>query len=345
MSPVPEAGVGGHQDRADPGDGEEEVDPLRAVVEPQADLVAGGDAERDEPPRRLVDPAREVREGLARRSECERFAVAPPCRRAGRKLPDRGPAVPALEVARRKCVRRRRTTLFDSAFHRSRSSRFVRSIGRRRAGKRDWGEVCKPRPARVPALRPPLRTRPPRPAPAVAAARVPALASRNDRATRDGRTFCYSPRPARTWMTRACPVPSSPPTATSSSPPTATSGRIDPKFRDRAPVMVHDEKRGDVFRIEGSEQRIPLSLVSAAGKAPEELTPLGARFEKAPPRRAGTPTHGSKRNRTRTGSPPSSSTLRSAWRSAISRILSSSRPAWRPTTGGWSSSASLTPTG
>ena len=63
-------------------------------------------------------------------------------------------------------------------------------------------------------------------------------------------------------------------------PPDCYVGRIDPKFRDRAPVMVHDEKRGDVFRIEGSEQRIPLSLVSAAGKPPEELTPLGAKFEK-----------------------------------------------------------------
>ena len=63
-------------------------------------------------------------------------------------------------------------------------------------------------------------------------------------------------------------------------PPDCYIGRIDPKFRDRAPVMVHDEKRGDVFRIEGSEQRIPLSLVSAAGKPPEELTPLGAKFEK-----------------------------------------------------------------
>ena len=63
-------------------------------------------------------------------------------------------------------------------------------------------------------------------------------------------------------------------------PPDCYAGRIDPKYRDRAPVMIHDEKRGDVFRIEGSEQRIPLALVSAAGKSPEELSPKGAKFEK-----------------------------------------------------------------
>ena len=63
-------------------------------------------------------------------------------------------------------------------------------------------------------------------------------------------------------------------------PPDCYVDRIDPKYRDRAPVMVHDEKRGDVFRIEGSTQRIPLALVSAAGKSPEELSPRGAKFEK-----------------------------------------------------------------
>ena len=52
-----------------------------------------------------------------------------------------------------------------------------------------------------------------------------------------------------------------------SEPPNTYIERIDPKFKDRAPVMVHDERRGDVFRVEGSKQPIPMALVSAAGEA------------------------------------------------------------------------------
>jgi predicted TIM-barrel fold metal-dependent hydrolase len=63
-------------------------------------------------------------------------------------------------------------------------------------------------------------------------------------------------------------------------PPDCYTARIDAKFRDRAPRMVHDERKGDVFLVEGSRSPIPLSLVSAAGKAPEELSPLGAVFDK-----------------------------------------------------------------
>ena len=56
--------------------------------------------------------------------------------------------------------------------------------------------------------------------------------------------------------------------------------RIAKKYKDSAPHLVRDEKRGDVFRIEGSQQSIPLSLVSAAGKKPEELSARGATWEK-----------------------------------------------------------------
>ena len=65
-----------------------------------------------------------------------------------------------------------------------------------------------------------------------------------------------------------------------SEPPNCYIDNIDPKFRDRAPRLEHDERRGDVFRVEGSKQPIPMSLVSAAGKSPEELSPKGAVFEK-----------------------------------------------------------------
>lgn len=53
---------------------------------------------------------------------------------------------------------------------------------------------------------------------------------------------------------------------------------IEPKFRDRAPRMVYDEKRGDIFEIEGSQTPIPMSLICAAGKAPEDIRLKGVRF-------------------------------------------------------------------
>ena len=56
--------------------------------------------------------------------------------------------------------------------------------------------------------------------------------------------------------------------------------RIDKKFKSRAPVMVRDDRRGDIFVVEGSKNPIPLALISAAGKAPEELSPRGAVWEK-----------------------------------------------------------------
>lgn len=55
---------------------------------------------------------------------------------------------------------------------------------------------------------------------------------------------------------------------------------IDRKYKDRAPRMIHDEKRGHVFQVEGSKIPIPLSLISAAGKPPETLSAKGAVFEK-----------------------------------------------------------------
>lgn len=63
-------------------------------------------------------------------------------------------------------------------------------------------------------------------------------------------------------------------------PPNCYVDYIDPKYRDRAPRMVHDEKRGDIYRVEGSKVPIPLSLISAAGKTAEELSFHGAVFEK-----------------------------------------------------------------
>ncbi|MEE8475129.1 MAG: amidohydrolase family protein [Myxococcota bacterium] len=54
---------------------------------------------------------------------------------------------------------------------------------------------------------------------------------------------------------------------------------IDPKWRDKAPRMVRDDKAGDVFVIDGIKRPIPMGLVAAAGKPPEEIRLQGVRFE------------------------------------------------------------------
>jgi predicted TIM-barrel fold metal-dependent hydrolase len=55
--------------------------------------------------------------------------------------------------------------------------------------------------------------------------------------------------------------------------------RIDRRFRDRAPHVVHDAKRGDLFVIDGMDKPIPMGLIAAAGKPAEELRMFGARME------------------------------------------------------------------
>jgi predicted TIM-barrel fold metal-dependent hydrolase len=62
-------------------------------------------------------------------------------------------------------------------------------------------------------------------------------------------------------------------------PPNTYIDFIDPKFRDRAPHLVHDERKGDLFMIEGMSRPIPMGLIAAAGKPAEELTLLGIKFE------------------------------------------------------------------
>ena len=49
-------------------------------------------------------------------------------------------------------------------------------------------------------------------------------------------------------------------------PPGTYVDRIDRRFRDRAPHIVRDPKRGDVFVVDGMAKSIPMGLVAAAGK-------------------------------------------------------------------------------
>ncbi|HUG36856.1 MAG TPA: amidohydrolase family protein [Candidatus Limnocylindrales bacterium] len=62
-------------------------------------------------------------------------------------------------------------------------------------------------------------------------------------------------------------------------PPGTYVDRIDKTFRDRAPHVVRDEKRGDLFVIDGMDKPIPMGLIAAAGKPADELQMFGTRFE------------------------------------------------------------------
>ena len=55
---------------------------------------------------------------------------------------------------------------------------------------------------------------------------------------------------------------------------------IDPAFRDRAPRLVDGgEKLGEVFMVDGMSRPLSLSTAAAAGKRPEEIRSMGARFD------------------------------------------------------------------
>src|SRR3984893_5045950 len=62
-------------------------------------------------------------------------------------------------------------------------------------------------------------------------------------------------------------------------PPDTYTARIDARFKDRAPPLVHDPRRGDLLLTDGIDKPIPMGLIAAAGKPAEELTMFGARFE------------------------------------------------------------------
>ena len=62
-------------------------------------------------------------------------------------------------------------------------------------------------------------------------------------------------------------------------PPGTYIDRIDKKYKDSAPRLVHDEKKGDLFVIDGLKHPVPMGLVAAAGKKAEELTAFGVKFE------------------------------------------------------------------
>jgi predicted TIM-barrel fold metal-dependent hydrolase len=54
---------------------------------------------------------------------------------------------------------------------------------------------------------------------------------------------------------------------------------IDAKWRDAAPRMRFHETLGDAFFVEGLPTPVPMGLVAAAGKPPEEIRAIGVRFD------------------------------------------------------------------
>jgi predicted TIM-barrel fold metal-dependent hydrolase len=54
---------------------------------------------------------------------------------------------------------------------------------------------------------------------------------------------------------------------------------IESNWRDAAPRMRFHEKLGDAFFVDGLATPIPMGLVAAAGKRPEEIRLLGVRFD------------------------------------------------------------------
>jgi len=62
-------------------------------------------------------------------------------------------------------------------------------------------------------------------------------------------------------------------------PPGTYVDRIDKKFKDIAPRMERSEQLGDIFVIDGLSTPVPMGLVAAAGKRPEDLRISGVKFE------------------------------------------------------------------
>jgi uncharacterized protein len=59
-------------------------------------------------------------------------------------------------------------------------------------------------------------------------------------------------------------------------PPDTYSARIDRKYKETAPHVIWDEKRGDTYVVEGMKETVPMGLIAAAGKSAEELAGAAA---------------------------------------------------------------------
>ena len=67
-------------------------------------------------------------------------------------------------------------------------------------------------------------------------------------------------------------------------PPDTYTSRIGKHSKDQAPHMVRHDPMRDLFVIDGMNAPVPMGLVAAVGKPPEEVTIGGANFEDLHPR-------------------------------------------------------------
>jgi len=65
--------------------------------------------------------------------------------------------------------------------------------------------------------------------------------------------------------------------------PRETYEDIDPRFRDRRPVFVDHEGLGPCFQIPGLAMPVPLSMINAAGRAPEDIQNFKLRWDDLEP--------------------------------------------------------------
>jgi predicted TIM-barrel fold metal-dependent hydrolase len=65
-------------------------------------------------------------------------------------------------------------------------------------------------------------------------------------------------------------------------PPNCYIDRIDPKFRDIAPHVVNDPKKGDIYVIDQLTGTVPMGLIAAAGVDPAKMRIEGSRFQDLP---------------------------------------------------------------
>ena len=62
-------------------------------------------------------------------------------------------------------------------------------------------------------------------------------------------------------------------------PPDVYVARVDAKYRDRAPHLVRNGERGDMFVMGDPLPPIPVGLIAAAGKDPAEIRVEGVKWE------------------------------------------------------------------
>jgi hypothetical protein len=65
--------------------------------------------------------------------------------------------------------------------------------------------------------------------------------------------------------------------------PEGTYDDIDPRFRDQRPIFVKHEALGPCFQVPGLQMPVPLSMINAAGREPEDIQNFKLQLEDLEP--------------------------------------------------------------